>query len=121
MAGLQRSTFGQIGEHEVERFELSSEHLTVAILTYGATIQSLLVPDRHGARADVTLGFEDLAGYVAPHPYFGAVIGRFANRIAGGRFVLDGEQYELPRNRGPNCLHGGTEGFDRRLWTSRPL
>jgi aldose 1-epimerase len=90
-------------------------------LTYGATIQSLSVPDRHGVPADVTLGFDDLAGYVAPHPYFGAVIGRFANRIAGGRFVLDGEQFELPRNRGPNCLHGGTEGFDRRVWTPRPL
>jgi aldose 1-epimerase len=121
MAPLQRSTFGQIGTREVERFELSNDRLTVGVLTYGATIQSLLVADRDGVPADVTLGFDDLAGYIGPHPYFGAVIGRFANRIAGGRFELEGEQHWLPVNRGPNCLHGGTEGFDRRMWTARPI
>jgi aldose 1-epimerase len=89
--------------------------IEVSVLTYGALIQSLIVPDRSGALADVVLGFEDLEDYVGEHPYFGATIGRFANRIDRGRFLLDGIEYRLPVNNGPNCLHGGN-GFDRRVW-----
>jgi aldose 1-epimerase len=100
----------------VERWSLREGPTEVAVLTYGAIIQSLVVPDRNGALADIVLGFDDLEGYVDEHPYFGATIGRYANRIAGGRFVLDGAQYQLPVNNGPNCLHGGTSGFDRRVW-----
>jgi len=100
----------------VQRWTLRDGSIEVSVLTYGALIQSLIVPDRHGDLADVVLGFEDLEDYVGDHPYFGATIGRYANRIDRGRFVLDGTQYQLPVNNGPNGLHGGTSGFDRRVW-----
>ncbi|PNY81495.1 aldose epimerase family protein [Deinococcus koreensis] len=84
----------------------------------GATLVSLLVPDRHGALGDVVLGHDRPEAYLdrARSPYFGATIGRVANRIAGGRFTLDGRAYQVPTNDGPNALHGGLHGFDRRLW-----
>jgi len=91
----------------------------VAVLAYGATIASVVVPDREGQVADVVLGFDDLAGYLRPHPYFGATVGRYANRIAGGRFGLDGVEHHLPVNNGPNSLHGGTVGFDKHLWSAQ--
>ena len=117
---MQRSEFGRLdGGRSVDRFVLGGDALQVAVLTYGATIQSVLVPDRDGRVDDVVLGFDDLAGYLAPHPYFGATIGRYANRIAGGRFTLAGVEHQLPVNDGPNCLHGGTVGFDKALWSVR--
>jgi aldose 1-epimerase len=100
----------------VQRWLLTEGPIEVSVLTYGALIQSLVVPDRHGALADVVLGFADLEDYVGEHPYFGATIGRYANRIDRGQFLLDGTNYQLPVNNGPNCLHGGTIGFDRRVW-----
>jgi aldose 1-epimerase len=117
---VQRSEFGLLDDGRgVERFVLGGDLLQVAVLTYGATIQSVVVPDRDGRVADVVLGFDDLAGYLAPHPYFGATVGRYANRIAGGRFELDGVEHELSVNDGPNCLHGGTVGFDKALWSAQ--
>ena len=117
---MQRSEFGRLDDgRSVERFVLGGDALQVAVLAYGATIQSVLVPDRDGRVDDVVLGFDDLAGYLAPHPYFGATIGRYANRIAGGRFTLAGVEHQLPVNDGPNCLHGGTVGFDKVLWSAR--
>jgi aldose 1-epimerase len=111
-----------IGE-SVDRFVLGNAHgMRVTILTYGGIVQSLEVPDRNGATANVVLGFDEPQGYLDhPGPYFGAVIGRYGNRIAGGRFTLDGVAHEVPVNNGPNSLHGGTAGFDRQLWSATPI
>ena len=92
-----------------------------SVMELGAAILTLDVPDRHGAMGDVVLGFDALAPYLTHSPYFGAVVGRFANRIAGGRFVLDGHTHQLACNNGRNALHGGTIGFDKRLWRGAPI
>jgi aldose 1-epimerase len=104
---------------DVERWTLSNGDLTVRVITYGGIIQSLEAPDANGDVDNVVLGFSDLDGYVEnnnPGPYFGALIGRYGNRIAGGTFELDGETYQLPLNNGPNTLHGGPKGFDTKVW-----
>jgi aldose 1-epimerase len=106
----------------VERWTLTNGEMTVRVLTYGGVIQTLEVPDAHGKVENVVLGFEDVAGYASEDdPYFGSLIGRYGNRIAEGRFTLDGQTYQLPRNDGPNTLHGGPEGFDDRVWTATPV
>ena len=89
-----------------------------AITNFGAILVSLQTPDRRGEPGEITLGFDDLAGYLGDHPYFGATVGRFANRIAGARFTLDGKVYALAANDGDNHLHGGIEGFDKKLWAA---
>ncbi|HEU4617322.1 MAG TPA: aldose epimerase family protein, partial [Gammaproteobacteria bacterium] len=91
--------------------------ISARIISYGATLQSLFLPDKTGHLADVVLGYDDLAGYVAKPQYFGATVGRYANRIAGARFMLDGKTYSLAANDGPNALHGGIKGFDKAVWT----
>ena len=96
---------------------LEAPGLRVAILALGGVIQRLEVPDRDGRFANVVLGLRSPADYAAQGPYFGALIGRYANRIAGGRFTLDGHGYRLATNDGPNSLHGGAHGFDKRTWT----
>jgi aldose 1-epimerase len=101
----------------VERWTLSNGNTTMRVLTWGGVIQTLEVPDAHGHVDNVVLGFPDLAGYVGDDdPYFGALIGRYGNRIAGGTFALEGTTYHLPTNDGPNTLHGGPTGFDDRVW-----
>lgn len=108
----------------VERWTLTNGEMTVRVLTYGGIVQTLEVPDAAGNVQNVVLGFDDLAGYVQhnnPGPYFGALIGRYANRIAGGTFALDGRTYQLPLNDGPNTLHGGPQGFDRQVWKATPV
>jgi aldose 1-epimerase len=114
--------YGRTGDGvQVERFTLESGGgMRVRVLTYGAIVQSVEVPDRHGNLANVALGFADLAGYLADNPFFGAIIGRYANRIAGAGFTLDGRAYRLAANDGPNTLHGGNRGFDRRVWRAEP-
>jgi aldose 1-epimerase len=103
----------------VHRWTLAGDRMTVRVLTYGGIVQSIEVPDRDGRQANVALGFATLDAYVADNrPYFGAVIGRYANRIAGGRFTLDGRTHQLPVNDPPNSLHGGTKGFDKRVWSA---
>ena len=87
------------------------------LITYGAAMQSIFAPDRAGRLADVVLGREDLAGYLAVRRFLGATVGRYANRIANGTFELDGERFQLPTNDGANALHGGLSGFDRKPWT----
>jgi aldose 1-epimerase len=112
--------FGELADGTVvHRHTLDNGRGLVArVLTYGAILQSVEVPGRDGRPANVVLGFADLDTYVHGNtPYFGALIGRYANRIAGGRFTLDGRTYRLPVNNPPNSLHGGTEGFDKRVWT----
>jgi len=89
------------------------------IMSYGAIVVSLEVPDSSGELGDVVLGFDSLEGYFGDHPYFGAVVGRYGNRIAKGRFELDGRVYTLAINDGPNALHGGVRGFDKQVWTSK--
>jgi aldose 1-epimerase len=101
----------------VNRFTLErSGAVRVRILDWGGIIQSVETPDRAGERADIVLGMADLDGYVAGTPYFGGIIGRVANRIAHGRFALDGHTYQLACNTGRHTLHGGTQGFDRHAW-----
>jgi aldose 1-epimerase len=96
--------------------------MTVQLLTYGGIVQSLEVPDARGQVANVVLGFASLQGYLAaPDPYFGALVGRFANRLAGGRFSLDDKSYAVDVNAAGNCLHGGKDGFDKLLWHAEPL
>ena len=106
----------------VHRWSLERGGTRVRLLTYGGIIQSLEVPDRDGTPADVVLGLPALADYQASSgPYFGALIGRYANRIGGAAFTLDGRTYRLPANDGDNCLHGGAYGFDRRVWDAEPV
>ncbi|NHT16765.1 galactose mutarotase [Cellulomonas sp. IC4_254] len=108
----------------VERYTLSNRGMTVRILTYGGIIQSLEVPNGRKDPVNVVLGFADLQGYLDnnnPGPYFGALIGRYGNRIANGQFELDGVTYNLPINNDPNSLHGGFNGFDTKVWTATPI
>jgi aldose 1-epimerase len=91
------------------------------VLTYGGVIQALHVPDRDGRVADVTLGYDTLDAYRRDPRYFGALVGRYANRIAGGRFALDGQAYALATNDGPNHLHGGPGGFHTAVWEAAPF
>ncbi|MFF9347309.1 aldose epimerase family protein [Streptomyces sp. NPDC014734] len=104
----------------VHRWTLERAGTRVRVLTYGGVVQSVEVPDRDGTRAGVALGLPDLAGYEAfPGPYFGAVVGRYANRIGGARFELDGRAHRLTPNEGRNQVHGGARGFDKRVWRAR--
>jgi aldose 1-epimerase len=106
----------------VHRWTLRRGGVRVRVLSYGGIVQSVEVPDREGRTADVVLGFADLDGYLEhPGAYLGALIGRYANRIAHGRFPLDGRTYALAQNDGPNSLHGGERGFDRRVWEVTPV
>ncbi|MET9832948.1 aldose epimerase family protein [Streptomyces sp. NPDC006385] len=106
----------------VHRWTLERAGVRVRVLSYGGIVQSLEVPDREGRAADVVLGFAGLDGYLShPGPYLGALIGRYANRIAGGRFALDGQVYPLAPNNAPNSLHGGEHGFDKRVWEVTPV
>lgn len=116
--GMRRESFGRLADgREVELVTLANGGgVEARIITYGAAIQALLAPDRDGRLADVALGFASLEEYAADRAYVGSTVGRVANRIAKGRFVLDGEEYRTPVNNGENALHGGSEGFDKRLW-----
>jgi aldose 1-epimerase len=120
---VARADFGTTAEGEaVEVFTLTNPSgLRVQAISYGGIITSLETPDRQGALDDVVLGFDDLEPYLAGTPYFGAIIGRYGNRIAGGRFTLEGETYELATNDGPNHLHGGARGFDKVVWRGEPF
>lgn len=114
---IQRESFGSLPDGtRVERVWLRAAAIEVGIITYGAAIQSLHVPDRAGVLADIVLGHDALRPYRADRRYFGATVGRYANRIARGAFTLDGQDFRLPVNDGPNSLHGGLHGFDRKNW-----
>jgi aldose 1-epimerase len=116
---IERRPYGKTASGEtVELFTLSRANApTVAITNFGGFIVSIVAPDRTGARADVTLGYKDFAGYVGDGSYFGCLVGRYANRIAKAGFTLDDKRYTLAANDGPNTLHSGPDGFCRRLWT----
>jgi aldose 1-epimerase len=132
---IEKSSFGQLPDGTaIDRYTLSNRSMKVSIITYGGIIQELWAPDRRGRLANVTLGFADLKGYTetpgsdpnyppgaAPNPaYFGAIIGRYGNRIGAGTFSLDGNTYTLDLNNGPNSLHGGFLGFDKQVWDATP-
>ena len=121
-ARITRAPFGTLPTGEqVHAFTLTNAHgLEMRVLDYGGIIVSLRTPDRTGQLADIVLGFDDLQGYVKSSPYFGAIAGRYANRIAKGRFTLDGTTYKLAVNNGPNALHGGLKGFDKVVWQAEP-
>ena len=124
-AGRQgaRAPFGTTPRGEaVSVYTLKNAHgMELRVLDYGGIILSLTVPDKSGRSADVVLGFDSLADYVRASPYFGAIIGRYGNRIAHARFTLDGRAYTLARNNGPNHLHGGVKGFDKVVWDVSPF
>lgn len=113
------SEFGKTKDGSVvHRWVLSnSKGMEAVVIDYGADLISLKVPDRDGKMTDVVLGYDDVAGYESDKSYFGATIGRYGNRIAGGQFTLDGKTFQLPKNDGPNSLHGGSTGFNKRMWT----
>ncbi len=114
---ITKIPYGMVGGKEVFQFTLKNKHdMTVKIINFGGIVTSLLVPDKTGKLDDVVLGFDNLADYLAEHPYFGALIGRYANRIAKGRFVLNGKEYQLALNDGKNHLHGGNIGFNKVVW-----
>ncbi|MEE1753339.1 aldose epimerase family protein [Streptomyces sp. SP18CS02] len=106
----------------VHRWLLERAGTRVRLLTYGGIVQSVEIPDRNGDTAEVVLGFDSPAGYEAdPDPYYGALVGRYANRIGNGTFVLDGRTHHLARNGGTNSLHGGERGFDKRVWDAQEV
>jgi aldose 1-epimerase len=122
---IDMQPFGKTSDgHEVFLYTLRNQSgMEVKITNYGGTITSIKVKDRHGKFDDVVLGFDNLDGYVSKNntSYFGALIGRYANRIAHGSFVLDGKTYHVPINDGPNSLHGGLRGFDKRVWEAKDV
>jgi len=126
---IEKSGFGTANGQAVDRYTLSNGRMSVAIITYGGIVQRVDVPDRRGNVTNVTLGFKDLAGYTTPRgdpptanpAYFGAIIGRYGNRIGGAKFSLDGKEYTLDPNNNGNTLHGGLRGFDKFVWDAAPF
>ncbi|WP_399137969.1 aldose epimerase family protein [Streptomyces sp. NBUA17] len=117
-----KELFGRLADGtKVYRWSLENGGTRMKVLSYGGVVQSLEIPDRRGRNANVSLGFGNLDDYVARSPHFGALIGRYGNRIAKGRFTLDGEEYQLSVNDGENSLHGGALGFDYRVWDVEPF
>ncbi len=119
----QKETKQSLRGEQVKTFTLSNEQLNLSISTLGASITSLYAPDINGQYSDVVLGFPDheTVAQANGSPYFGCIVGRVANRIARGKFTLEGKEYILARNNGPNHLHGGEDGFDKRVWTVSKL
>jgi aldose 1-epimerase len=115
---ITSAPYGEADGQRVERFLLTAGDVEAAVLTYGGIIQSLRTPERNGERANVVLGFADFEPYRTANPFFGCITGRYANRIAGGAFVLDGQRYVVARNNGANHLHGGVKGFDKHVWAA---
>ena len=115
--GIPKMSFGKLADGTpIDIYTLSNGKITAKISTYGGIVTELHAPDKNGKSADVVLGFDSLEGYLAGHPYFGAITGRYANRIAKGKFTIDGKEYSLAVNNGPNSLHGGLKGFDKVVW-----
>ncbi|MBD5084309.1 MAG: galactose mutarotase [Clostridiales bacterium] len=117
-----RTAFGRMPDGtQVDKLTLRDGAFSCEIITYGGAVRSLMVPDRDGNPVDVVLGFDTLADYRAQDKYIGALVGRYANRIGGARFTLNGVEYKLAANNGENSLHGGDVGFDKQVWTVEEL
>ena len=121
--GIKMTEFGKMPDGQaVNLYTLSnSSGMQVSIINYGGRVVSIIVPDRNGKMGDVALGFDNFAGYLGDNPFFGALVGRYANRIGNAKFTLDGKEYKLEANDGPNSLHGGSKGFDKQLWKAREI
>ena len=114
---IRETSFGRMDDQEVIQFSFTTDKgTTMKCINYGCIITDLIVPDRNGKMGNIVLGFDTLEDYVKHSPYFGAIVGRIAGRIAGGRFTLDGETYQLAKNQSSNSLHGGLKGFDKVVW-----
>jgi len=122
-ASVSVAPFGRLPDGRAVRLFtfVNANGIEVRAIDYGGIILSLRVPDREGALGDIVLGYDSLGGYLAETPYFGAIIGRYGNRIAGGQFTLDGVRYVLATNNGPSHLHGGLLGFDKVMWSAEPF
>ncbi len=121
-SSITKADFGKTTDGQpVEIYTLhNSKGAEARIMTYGGIVQSLKMPDKHGQLGDVVLGYDDLQGYIDKTPYFGALIGRYGNRIGGAKFTLEGQTYTLAKNDHDNTLHGGIKGFDKRVWAAKP-
>ena len=115
--------FGKMPDGQaVQIYHLKNANgMEVNVITYGGAVQSIMMPDKNGHVDDVALGFDNLDGYLHTDTFFGALIGRYANRIADGKFTLDGKTYTLPINNAPNTLHGGPEGFNTKVWAASKI
>jgi aldose 1-epimerase len=119
---IEKKSFGTLGTGEdISLYIMKAGEYAATFTDYGAILVSLLVPDRRGQKADVTLGFSTLSGYAGKHPFFGATVGRYGNRIGAARFSLDGREFILAANNGENHLHGGIKGFDKQIWSASIL
>jgi aldose 1-epimerase len=119
---IQKEKFGEVNGAPVEIYTLINESGAKARITnYGAIVQSLFVPDRNNKFEDIVLGYDSLSGYLRVNPYFGAIVGRYGNRIGKGEFSLDGESFQLSINNGNNHLHGGVSGFDKKVWEAEEV
>jgi aldose 1-epimerase len=119
---IQAERWGEADGRPVDLYTLTnSSGMQVTITNYGGIVVSIIVPDRNGNLADISLGFDNLEGYLAGHPYFGATVGRFANRIRNAKFELEGVEYKMPVNNDPHHLHGGVNGFDKKVWDVLPI
>ncbi len=120
---IKKEAFGNtLDGKPVELYTLTNPHgIEIRVMTYGGIIISVKTPDKAGQLADITLGFDSLAGYLDKSPYFGALVGRYGNRIGNAKFTLDGKEYTLAKNNGPNSLHGGLKGFDKVVWQAQPF
>lgn len=117
-----KALFGKLADGtKVYSWSLANGGTRMKVLSYGGVVQSLEIPDRRGRPANVSLGFDNIEDYVAKSPYFGALIGRYGNRIGKGKFTLDGKAYQVNVNDGENSLHGGAQGFDKRVWDVEPF
>lgn len=114
---MKKELFGKIGDKEVYKYFLSCGEIEADIINYGGIITDIRVKDKSGNKISTVVGYETLEQYIAGKSFYGAIIGRFGNRIEGGKFILDGVEYNVSQNEGRNTLHGGMEGFDRKIWT----
>ena len=121
--GVKKESFGTLPDGtSVDLYTITNaQGMEIRATNYGGIVVSLRVPDKKGNLDDIALGFDDLKGYLANTPYFGAIIGRYGNRIAKGKFTLDGKEYTLARNNGPNSIHGGLKGFNQVAWQAEPF
>ena len=119
---VNQKSFGMVGEEEVYLFTLkNASGMVMQVTNYGAIITSLRTPDRNGNYADIVLGYDNLQDYLDRGAFFGSIVGRYGNRIGRAKFTLDGEEYILAKNNGPNSLHGGLKGFDKVIWSAEPI
>src|SRR6185295_15868623 len=120
---IEKRDFGKLpdGTPVFEYTLTNAKNMSVGVINYGGIITSIKVPDRDGKIDNVVLGFRDIDSYVGKNPYFGVIAGRYANRIANAKFTLDGKEYALAANNGPNSLHGGVKGFDKHVWQVKEL